>query len=156
MSPRTGTKRNFSKIISEVVSVFKVRIIKQMDRSHLLLTKSLCLCELWRGSLSMTTKGAESFLDDVLGVLGIGLISTLLVRLHAVIQPDGASGIAFSKLLVLKLNLFSESLLASVVLSDRALVEPPIAFVAVIRLGEREKWLVLVLIHMVHLIGLKY
>lgn len=41
-------------------------------------------------------------------------------------------------------------------LSDRALVEPPIAFVAVIRLGEREKWLVLVLIHMVHLIGFKY
>lgn len=156
MRSRTGTKRNFSKIISEIVSVLEVRIIKQMDRSHLLLTKGLCLCQLWRGSLAMTTKGAESFLDDVLGVLGIGLISTLLVRLHAVIQPYRACGIAFSQLLILKLNLFSESLLASVVLSDRALVEPPIAFVAVIRLGEREKWLVLVLIHMVHLIGLKY
>jgi hypothetical protein len=33
----------------------------------------------------MTTKGAERFLDDLLSVLGIGLISTLLIRVHAVI-----------------------------------------------------------------------
>jgi hypothetical protein len=46
--------------------------------------------------------------------------------------------------------------MASVVLSDRALMEPPIAFVAIIWLGEGEKWLVLVLIYIMHLICLKY